>query len=56
MRTSTTDTNAPALIGGCHAFPPLMITEGLSQLFCRGRGIWARGTSSLTALADPRHV
>lgn len=38
------------------AFPPFMITEGLSQLFCRGRGMWARGTRPLTAYADPRHV
>lgn len=38
------------------AFPAPMITESLSQLFSKSRAGWARGTISLTALADPRHV
>lgn len=38
------------------AFPAPMITGSLSQLFSKSRAGWARGTSSLTAPADPRHA
>jgi hypothetical protein len=38
------------------AFPAPMISEGLSQLFGKSRAGWARGTRTLIAPADPRHV